>query len=138
MEKLDDVSADDLRDALSDATTAKEAKRLVVALDYKAGHSVDDVSDRYGIPRSTLYAWLERFETESVDTAIIDEHRSGRPPKLSEEARAELRADVAASPTRHGHDADEWTTALLRQHIEQQYDVSYSEGHVRRLLRQKL
>ncbi|WP_117595550.1 helix-turn-helix domain-containing protein [Haloprofundus halophilus] len=135
MGKLDEVSTDRLRDALSNAADAKEAKRLVVALDYKDGQSVDELSERYGIPRSTLYSWLERFESDPVEAAVVDESRPGRPPKLAAEALAELRADAAASPSKRGYDADEWTTAMFREYIEERYGVTYSEGHVRRLLR---
>ncbi|WP_224270905.1 helix-turn-helix domain-containing protein [Haloprofundus salinisoli] len=136
MGKLDEVSADRLRDALSNATDAKEAKRLVIALDYKDGQPVDELSRRYGIPRSTLYSWLGRFENDSVEAAITDESRPGRPSKASEEALAGLRADAATSPSELGYDADEWTTAMFREHIEKRYGVTYSGGHVRRLLRQ--
>ncbi|WP_224450315.1 helix-turn-helix domain-containing protein [Haloprofundus salilacus] len=135
MGKLDEVSAERLRTALSEADDAKEAKRLVVALEYKAGQRVDDLSERYGIPRSTLYSWLERFEGGSVEAAVSDDDRPGRPPKLDADDLAELRADASTSPAKLGYDVGEWTAALFRRHVESKFGVSYSEGHVRRLLR---
>jgi transposase len=136
MGKLEDVDPDDLRAALSDAETAKAAKRLMVALSYVDGVAADEIASRYGIPRSTVYYWLDRFESEPIEEAVLDEPRPGRPTKLADEEWSDLRAQLDAEPTDFGHDADEWTPAVVRDHIETQFDVSYSEGHVRRLLRE--
>ena len=136
MDKLADVDDAALREALDYAEHAKAAKRLMVALSYLDGVSVSTMEERYDIPRSTLYYWLDRFETYSIPDAIEDEPRPGRPPKLDESERDSLRGDLADDPAAYGYDADEWTPELARRHIERAYGITYSEGHVRRLLRQ--
>lgn len=136
MEKLSDVDDDDLRAALAVAETPKAAKRLMVALAYKGGVPVSTLSTRYGIPRSTVYYWLDRFESEPIEEAIEDEQRPGRPTKLDAAELAELRAQIDETPAEQGYDAAEWTPKLLRDHIEERYGISYSEGHARRLLHQ--
>lgn len=136
MNKLDAVDAGDLRAALGDVESAKAAKRLMIALAYKADVPVSELATRYGIPRSTVYYWLDRFEDASIADAIEDEPRPGRPPRLTTDARDRLRADLDERPTAHGFDADEWTPELVTAHIERAYNVSYSTGHVRRLLRE--
>lgn len=135
MVKLDDVDPDELRRTLADADSAKEAKRLVVALDYLDDVPVSVLAERYGIPRSTLYYWLDRFETEPVEEAIVDEDRPGRPRKLDDDDRRRLRGHLDTTPEEHGYDAREWTPELVRDHVEHTFGVSYSVGHVRRLLR---
>lgn len=134
MAKLADVDPNALREALADASEAKPAKRLMVALAYLDGESVATLSARYGIPRSTVYYWLDRFEAEPIESAIRDEDRPGRPPKLDGDQREQLRADLRASPADHGFDAEAWTPALVRDYVEGRFGVSYSEGHARRLL----
>jgi transposase len=136
MGKLDDVDADDLRAALADAETAKAAKRLMVALSYLDGDSADDVAARFGVPRSTVYYWLDRFESEPIEEAVRDDDRPGRPSKLRDGERRLLRAHLRHDPGTFGLDADEWTAGVVRDHIEAAFGVSYSEGHVRRLLRE--
>ena len=136
MEKLEDLDDEDLRDALSEAESAKAAKRLMVALAYKDGVSVSTMEERYSIPRSTLYYWLDRFEKYSIVDAIEDESRPGRPPKLDTADQENLRADLERPPTEYGYEQSDWTPELVRDHIDRVYDTSYSEGHVRRLLRQ--
>ena len=136
--KLSDVDADALRDALDEVDSAKAAKRLVVALEYKDGTPVSDLSERYGIPRSTLYYWLDRFEEFDIPAAIEDEPRPGRPRKLDDADRRALESDLADAPADHGYDAEEWTPELVQRHIEERFDTTYSVGHVRRLLREEL
>ncbi len=137
MTKLDDVNADALRNALDEVDSAKAAKRLMVALAYKDGVSVTELARRYGVPRSTLYYWLDRFEEFPIPEAIEDEPRPGRPRKLDAEDRRALAADIADDPAEHGYDADEWTPELVQKHIEAVFDTTYSVGHVRRLLREE-
>lgn len=132
MTKLEDVSIETLREALDRAEEAKAAKRLTVAIAYKDGVSVETLSDRYGVPRSTVYYWLERLERQPISEAVTDAPRPGRPPKLSPEDRATVETWLAVSPRQHDIDADEWTPELLRDRIHETFDVDYSVGHVRR------
>jgi transposase len=136
MSKLEHVDADALRDVLATVESAKATKRLVVALSYKDGVAVSRMADRYGIPRSTLYYWLDRFEEHPIPEAIEDETRPGRPPKLDADHRATLERHLAASPAEHGYDASAWSSTLVRRHIEREFGVTYSDGHVRRLRRE--
>lgn len=132
MSKLEGVSTDRLRAALDDAEDAKAAKRLVVALAYKDGVDVDTIADRYGIPQSTIYYWLDRFDSRSVTDALRDEPRPGRPPKLSAEQRAEVNGWLEGSPDEFGYDAETWTAERLRDHIREEFGVEYSVPHVAR------
>jgi len=136
MSKLSDVDPAELRSRLADAESAKAAKRLVVALAYLDGVSADDISDRYGFPRSTVYSWLDRFEQRGVDGALADDPRPGRPRDLRVEDFEALASAVADPPREVGLDADEWTPELLVRYVRESYDVSYSLGHARRLLRE--
>ena len=136
MSKLDGVSGDALREELRAVGTAKAAKRLMVALAYKDGVPVATLSERYGVPESTLYYWLDRFASEPVSEAIEDDDRPGRPKKLDDADREAVFAALADSPDDHGLDAPGWTPELVREFIEREFGVSYSLGHVRRLIRQ--
>jgi transposase len=133
MGKLDHVDPAALREQLAETTDAKATKRLMVALDYLDGVAVDDLSDRYGIPRSTVYYWLSRFEERPIEEAITDEDRPGRPTALD---RSVLEDVVATPPREYGVDGEEWSPATLRDVLDDRFDVSYSEGHVRRLLKE--
>lgn len=134
MPTLDAVSVSELQSALDDADTGKAVKRLMVALAYKDGVDVATLSGRYGIPSSTIYYWLDRFDDASVSEAATDDVRPGRPPELTAEQRESAGQWLTAPPSERGLDADEWTPALLRDHIDETFDVDYSTAHVQRLL----
>lgn len=136
MDKLAGVDAEALRETLRNVDEAKPAKRLMVALAYKDGVAVDTLSARYGIPRSTIYYWLDRLEGGLSEDALRDGDRPGRPSKLDAEHWDRLRSLLDESPREHGFDESEWTPAALRRFIERKFAVTYSLGHVRRLLRE--
>lgn len=138
MDKLEAIPADDLRKALAEARSHKAVRRLMIALAYKNGDSVATLSCLYGLPESTVYYWLDRFEKRGLTEALEDESRPGRPRKLDEGERASLVADLGASPVEYGYDADDWTPELVCEHIDREYGVEYSMGHIRRLLREEL
>lgn len=62
---------------------------MVVLADTDGG-PVETLAGRYGIPRSTIYYWLDRLEKQQVADAVQDEPRTGRPPKLSTEQAVEV------------------------------------------------
>jgi transposase len=129
MSKLEKFDVDQLQAALEEATSAKSAKRLVVALAYKDGVDTSVLSTRYGIPQSTIYYWLDRFEERGIEDALEDEYRPGRPPKLTSEQRAEVESWLANPP----EDTEEWTAQHLQQRIAEELGVEYSTAHVHRL-----
>lgn len=136
MGKLDEIAIDELRDRFATADDPKAVRRLAVALAYADGESVDALSRRYGLARSTIYHWLDRFETRSLEDALEDDPRPGRPGKLTSEQRRELALVLAETPADHGYEGEEWTGALVRRHVASTYGIEYSARHARRLLRE--
>lgn len=134
MADLEGVTASELRTALGTAETPKAVKRLMVALAYLDGVAVGTLVDRYGIPQSTVYSWLNRFEERSLDDALRDDDRPGRPPDLDLDQRQAITGWLAEPPERAGIDAEAWTPERLRDHVEREFGVRYSVGHARRLL----
>lgn len=132
MNKLDHVDADDLRTALEEATEAKPTKRLMIGLAYKDGVPVSTLTERYGVPRATVYYWLDRLADEPVEEAIRDADRPGRPRRLDDEELGRLRERLSAPPD----GADSWSPEGVQSFIEREFGVSYSVGHVRRLMRE--
>lgn len=51
-----------LHDAFEYVLTGRSTKRLVIALAYKDGVSVETLSECYSIPRSTVYHLPDHFE----------------------------------------------------------------------------
>jgi transposase len=135
MNKLDGVPLASLRQELDAAESPKAVKRLMVAIAYKDGVPVSVLSDRYDVPESTLYYWLDRIADKPLAEAVEDDDRPGRPAELDGPEREALFDALADSPEAHGFEASSWTPDLVREFIEREFGVSYSLGHVRRLVR---
>ena len=90
MGDIEGVTAAALRGALETAEEPKAVKRLMIALAYLDGVSVGTLVERYGIPQSTVYSWLDRFEERPLADALRDDDRPGRPPKLGPDDRSAL------------------------------------------------
>lgn len=137
MAKLEAISGDELRAALAETRDHKAVRRLMIALAYKDGVAVERLSHLYGVPESTVYYWLDRFDTRGIKEALEDESRPGRPRKLGDDEHASLAETLADSPNQAGYEAATWSPQLVRRHIRWEYGVEYSLGHVRRLLREE-
>lgn len=135
MDKLDAVTLAALQDQLEEVESAKATKRLMVAIAYKDGVAVSTLAERYGVPESTLYYWLDRIDEKPLSEAVEDDDRPGRPAELDDDDRAALFDALADSPESYGFEASSWSPELVQEFIEREFDVSYSLGHVRRLIR---
>lgn len=134
MTHLENISVNELREALGDAKEVQATKRLMVAIAYKQGVTQTELAEWYGLARKTVYNWLQRFDEDSIEKATSDASRPGRPPKLDHEERTEVHKVLEGSPESAGYDAEEWNTALVQRLLEEQFDVEYSRTSAFRFL----
>ncbi|WP_458210556.1 helix-turn-helix domain-containing protein [Haladaptatus sp. NG-SE-30] len=134
MSHLENISTDELRNALENVNDVQATKRLMVAIAYKQGVSQTDLAEWYGLSRKTVYNWLHRFEENSIRKAASDKARPGRPPKLDREEKSEVYQLLDEPPANAGYDAEEWSIPLVQRLLDEQFDVTYSRTSAYRLL----
>ena len=135
MDHFDDITVQELQDALETVSGSKPTQRLLAAIAYKNGITQTELAEWYGVERRTIYSWLKRFDTDDpIDIAVSDAHRSGRPRKLSEDELAAFEKAVHDPPTEFGYDGETWSPALVQQYLAETYSVEYSVPSCRRLL----
>ncbi len=137
MARLEQVSADELREYLDEVTEKRPTLRLVVGINYKEGVSQSALADWYAISRTTVHNWLSRLERltdEPFEEVIFDAERPGRPPKLTSVQWDELLSILDDSPNKIGIEAPHWSPRLVQILIEEEFDIEYSRRHVRELL----
>jgi transposase len=134
MAKIENVSVEDLEAALEDSEGKRETQRLMVAIMYKRGPSVPMIAEWLDMRDGTIYEWLNRFEERSIEDAITDDHRSGRPPKLDEKELEQFESAVNKPPSESGYDQPAWSTKLAQKYLREEFDVEYSMRHITRLL----
>ena len=138
---LENITAERLREVLESVDEAAATKRVMAAITYK---EVDEVTQKeaanlYGFSEGWASKWfnrLERLESEPFKDVVYDEPRSGRPPELTESQRQQFVDVLGEPPEDVGLDAPAWSVPLARTYLEAEFDVQYSDRHVRRLLRE--
>ena len=137
MDHLEEITIDELHDALDSVEGKRPTQRLLAAIAYKNGVTQTELAEWFDTGRRTIYSWLQRFDTDDpLVEAVTDDHRSGRNRKLSKSKLNEFRETLHESPRDVGYDEPAWTTKLVRHHLDEIYDVEYSIPSCRRLLKE--
>jgi transposase len=139
MAHLENISSEDLRQILAEVEGKAATERVMAAINWKEEDDATqkEIAERYGYTQGWLSQWLqrlERLEDEPFEDVVYDEHRSGRDTKLSEQEYDQFVEVLHESPEEAGFDAPAWTVPLARQYLNEEFDVEYSDRHVRRLL----
>ena len=100
-----------------------------------AGKSPPEVARLVGAPRQTVYRWRGVLNADGID-ALRDMSRGGRPPQLGAMELSRLYVVLLEGAAVHGFATPLWTLKRVRQLIEREFGVRYSEVHVWRLLGQ--
>lgn len=136
MERLGDISMEQLWELLEEVDQSTPTRRVLAAIASKQGDSTRRLSERHNVSQQTIRNWLSRFENQPLDDAPFDENRSGRPPKLTDQERERLIADLRNSPEALGFERQTWHPELVYRHIKTEYEVKYSFRHIRRIMRE--
>jgi transposase len=132
--ELQTVSLDELQTLLDEVDEKVPTQRVLTAMGRKLGLSTGTLSTLNDVSEQTIRNWLNRFEDQPIDQAPYDDPRSGRPPKLTDEQKAEFFADLHNSPEDIGYDRQVWFPALVYRHLKETYDIEYSPSQIYRLL----
>ncbi|MFB6185472.1 MAG: transposase [Halobacteriaceae archaeon] len=134
MAKLENITVDELREALDEVEDKKPTQRVMLAIIYKQGPSVPTIANWFDMRKETIYSWFSAMESEPLMDAIVDDPRPGRPPKLTEKQSEAFRTALHQSPEMVGYDETEWTPQLAQEYLQDEFAVEYSRRHVRRIL----
>lgn len=136
MEHLASISVADLHEALEEVEGKRPTQRLLAAIAYKNGVTQTELAEWHGVQRRTIYNWLRRLDRGPIEQAVRDDHRPGRPRKLTADQQERLRRALEGPPTEVGYDASAWTPRLVGRFVGETFDVEYSTPSCRRLLRE--
>jgi transposase len=109
------------------------ARRLQAVVLNAEGRTSSELAAILQSPRSKVSEWLARYEAYGVE-GLLEGYRPGRPAQLTAEQRERLGDILDSGPVAYGLDAGIWTSPMIAWVIEQEFDVHYHPGHVRRLL----
>jgi transposase len=84
MVRLEDISKETLWQLLDDIDVSVPTQRVLAAIATKQGASTSRLADRHDVSQQTIRNWLDRFDNRPLEDAPFDDHRAGRPRKLTE------------------------------------------------------
>jgi transposase len=89
----------------------------------KEGESCDSTGALFGNSPRTVSNWIKRVNQTGDIESLRSKKQSGRPPRLSEEQRQELRTVLQESPEKHGISSNIWDGKSLSAYIKNQYGI---------------
>ena len=98
-------------------------------------HGVNDIARLLHVHRSSVHSWIQAWNMYREE-GLLEGHRSGRQPRLTDQDKELLHDIVESGPVAYGLQTGVWTSPIIQQVIEEEFQVGYHPGHVRKLLKQ--
>ena len=123
-----------LRQVAQTDKVPRVALRLEAIMLSVQGQTSGQIAQGLQVDRTRVHAWIGAWN-EHGDEGLLEGHRSGRPAQLSAAQREQLADILDSGPVAYGLNTGVWTSPLIAQIIEEEFNVSYHPGHVRHLLK---
>jgi len=94
----------------------RKVERSIILLGYHAGKSVSELARDLKTNRPKIERCIDKALQLGVEAALTDLQRSGRPPRITDEAKAWLVNLACQRPMDRGYPHELWTTDLLARH----------------------
>ena len=98
----------------------------------KEGRTFRDIAKAVGIPKSTVYGWLQRVVIDGFDR-MRDNKSPSRPCRLSDEQKESLENDLLKHLTECRFLRGSWTAKMVVRYIVNEFKILYSINGVLRL-----
>jgi len=113
-----------VRDSRSEEIRRVERARII--LTYAEGPSVASIARAVAVSAHTVYRCVRKALAFGPLAALEDLQRSGRPCRITPEARAWVVALACIKPKELGYSYEVWTERLLARHIREE---AVAQGH---------
>jgi transposase len=107
--------------------------KLYAIIQLTSGYSTRKLEEYYRVTHKQICNWADRFDAEGIDGLRMKPGR-GRHSFLSAEGKEHVKADLCKSPEEFGYNTANWSGPLLRQHLENAYQVIYKQAAIYVLL----
>ena len=120
-----------------DHGTLEEIRKMAVER-VREGEAPSAVIASYGFCRTTIYKWLRQASGRGKGLRALASRKStGRPPRLSSKQKRQVFRWVnGKNPMQYGFDFGLWTRQIVRELVQQRFDVTLSLASVGTMLAQ--
>lgn len=92
-----------------------------------------EIAHHLGVTEAAVSKWKRQLEEEGSQ-ALQARKATGRPPKLDDDAKAELVQKLEEGATAAGFPTEQWTQARVKKMIKREFGVVYHQNYISRLL----
>lgn len=110
------------------------ARRIYAVLLNHQRHTSGEIAQLLEAPRSKVSLWLGEYERYGWE-ALLEGHRPGRPKELTSAQLSQLEGVLDSGPIAYGFSSGVWTSPMIGRVIQEEFDVRYHPGHVRKVLK---
>ncbi len=128
-----------LHQIVRSSSDARQVRRAQILLWLHTGEHPDQVADRSGLTRQTVYAIVQRYQArkeQPVAERIKDREHTGRPPDKVGPAIQVVQELMKQSPQRYRYRSSVWTVPMLRVQVQRHLHIQISRRTIRRALHQ--
>jgi len=111
-----------------------EVRRRIAAKLLAEGMGIRKVARIVGVSPGSVLRWKQAVDEGGID-ALRSKPHPGRPPRLSQQQKAELEEILLTGARAAGFDTELWTLQRVTHMIERHFGVKYHPGHVWHILR---
>lgn len=97
---------------------AQVVDRARILLWKSEARSDKSIADSLGISVNTVRRCVDQYLSNGINLALFDEERSGRPPEITDDAKAWIISIACQKPCELGYAAELWTLSALHKHIQ--------------------
>ncbi len=107
---------------VSESAENKFAHRVAMVNLILAGFSPKVLATYCGDSERVLQTWVQKVDNDGWNSLIAVKQK-GRPSRLSEEQKAEIKEAVKGEPSQYGYNV--WDGPTLSSYIEKTYNITY-------------
>lgn len=109
------------------------ARRLQAVVLNMEGRTAPQIADVLKVHRVNVSLWLQKWREDGME-GILEGHRAGRPPELSQRQQQKLVDILDSGPVAYGFTSGVWTCPMVCRVIKEEFSVSYHPAHVSKIL----
>jgi transposase len=110
-------------------------RRTLAVLECDRGKSLAEIARMLRMNRRSIQRWIEAYGELVDPDSLLDDDRSGRPQRWTEDCSEWLEALLARGPAELGYYAANWNVPLLRDPLAACTAERFSDDTIRRALR---
>ncbi len=111
------------------------SKRIRSVLLNHDKNSSGQIAQALGSPRSAVSKWLKTYEEQGVD-GLMEGRRTGRPSRLTDLQKILICDIIDSGPVAYGSLSGVWTSKLISEIINNEFEIKYHPSHVWKLLQE--